>query len=161
MDKILAGILTFLLWIMPWCNGLYGLRERVTFDRNVVMNEISIQVQTRNVANLESMMRPWFKNNVPDLTDKINDFYNAIDGNITSIEKGVEESMNTGGVYSERLSFYVTMDDQTYYNLVIWYDVSNTENPSEVGISVISLSKGKTVDPDYTIHFSLKAPDRN
>jgi len=34
MNKILAGILSFFLWIMPWWTGLYNMRERVAFDRN-------------------------------------------------------------------------------------------------------------------------------
>jgi len=121
------------------------------------MNKIATYVKARDVANLESMMRPWFKNNMSNLTVKLGEFYDAIDGSITDIEKGVEGSMNDGGIHSERLSFYVNMDDQTYYNLVIWYDVSNSKNRNEVGISSIVLSTGK-LGPGYVIHFQLEVP---
>jgi len=166
MTKIIAGILTFLLWIMPWWSGLSGLRERLTFDRNAVMDKIIDYVQNQDVAGLEAMMRPWFKSNTTNLTAKLGEFYDAIDGNIVTVQKGTSEgSMNDRGIRSERLNFVVHMDgDANYskYYIVIWYDVANTKDRKDVGISLLELSTGDFVlDPDYMIHFELYTPEWN
>jgi len=164
MNKILAGILSFFLWLMPWWTGLYDLRERVAFDRNAIMSKIATYVKSRDVANLASMMRPWFKDNVLDLTDKLQDFYDAIDGNIESVHIGTGlGSRDNGGVHSESLRFGVYTDDETYpyYYLLMWYDVSSSKNRNDVGIGMIELATGKTTDPEAMIHFVLKAPEWN
>jgi len=161
MNKIIAGILSFFLWIMPWWTGLYNARERLAFDRNAVMDKIATCITNRDVGTLESMMRPWFKANVLDLTERLTQFYAAIAGDITSINKGAEGSINSGGIYTEELRFGVYTTDSTYphYYLLISYDVTNAKNKKDVGISMIRLQTGANSDPASIVHFDLRAPE--
>jgi len=158
MNKFFAGILAFLLWLMPWSANLYTWHAQYSFDRNATWTKISNCVKASDVATLELMMRPWLKDNV-NLSTEINNFYNAIDGNITSITKGAEGSSNNSGIYSEDMRFAVATDKGISYHLVIMYDVSNTKNRSEVGISAIRLATGQIGDPDRQIHFILNTPE--
>jgi len=159
MNKFLAGILAFLLWLFPWSGTIYGWHAQFSFDRNAVMNSIASCVAARDVASLESMLRPWFKENVSDLTDKITQFYASIDGNITNVNKGTAQGSSAdGGIRSECLNFGVYTDDATFshYYLIVWYDVSNSKNKKDVGIRSLQLSTGDFIlDPDYLIHFEL------
>ncbi|MDR2687715.1 MAG: DUF5104 domain-containing protein [Oscillospiraceae bacterium] len=159
MNKIIAGILAFLLWLFPWSNSLFGLHAQLSFDRDAVMDKIATCITDRNVETLESMMRPWFKANVSDLRDQLTQFYDAIDGDIQSIIKGAEGSSNDGGIYSEEMRFSVATSKGISYHLVIMYDVSNTKNRTEVGISAIRLATGQIGDPDRQIHFILNTPE--
>jgi len=159
MNKILAGILAFFLWIFPWSNTLFGWHAQLSFDRNATMNKIISCVQNQDVAGLEAMMHPWLKTNEFDLTNKIQQFYDAIDGNITSIEKGAEGSRNTGGIYSETLNFVIDTDMSMHYYFIIMYDVSSAKNRQETGISFLQLSTGLIGDPGRVVHFVLKTPE--
>ena len=159
MKKIIVGMLSFLLMIAPWSNGLFSLRERLAFDRNVVWAKIAQCVENRDVETLESMMRPWFKENISDLTTELEEFFDAIDGNIVNIIKGAEGSRTDNGIYSEDMRLGVGTDKAISYHLVIMYDVSNSKNRKEVGISAIRLATGQLGDPDRQIHFILNTPE--
>ena len=159
MNKFIAGILSFFLWLMPWWYGLSGLRERLTFDRDAVMTKIINCVESQDVAGLESMMRTWFKTNEPDLTAKIQQFYDAINGDIINMRKGAEGSRSDGGIYSEDLRFIIDTDEPEHYYLQMWYAVSNGTNRNDLGISTIVLATGLVGAPDRVIHFDLRAPE--
>jgi hypothetical protein len=159
LSQIIASFLAFLLMLAPWSNDLFGLRERLTFDRDAVWTKIANCVKNRDVETLESMMRPWFKENVADLTERLEQFYDAIDGDIVSIIKGAEGSRTDGGIYSEDMRFSVATDKQISYHLVIMYDVSNAKNQKELGISAIRLATGQIGAPDRQIHFILNTPE--
>jgi len=66
MNKIIAGILTFFLWIMPWWTGLYNARERYAFDTNATWNKMLKCVETHDATTLESMMNPQLKKMLSD-----------------------------------------------------------------------------------------------
>ena len=161
MNKVFAAILSVLLWIMPWWTGLFNLRERVAFDRDATMTKIADCVKASDVAALEAMMCPWFKENEPDLTEKLKQFFSAIDGEIVSITKGTGEgSHNNGGAHCESLRFGIYTTDTTYppdYFLLVWYNVSSPKEGA--GISMINLSSGLSMDPDYKVHFDIRTPE--
>ena len=159
MNKIIAAILSFLLWIMPWWTGLFNMRERVAFDKDDIMDKIISCVQEDDVATLESMMRPWLKENTPDLTAKITQLYDAIDGNIISMRKGAEGSRYDGGIHSVDLRFVLDTDKPEHYYLTMMYDVSNANDRKEVGISSIRLATGLVGASDRVIHFTLNTPE--
>jgi len=159
--KIIAGVLSFLLWIFPLSSLLGGWQARLAFDRNAVMDQIATCVAARDVVTLESMMRPWFKTNIPDLTDKLNQFFDAIDGDIVNVNKGTSQgSGNSQGIYYEELRFGIYTTDETnpHYYLWISYDVSNSKNKNDVGISWIHLQTGANSDPSHIVHFLLRIP---
>ena len=157
-NKIIAGILAFLLWLMPWSNTLFGLHAQFSFDRNAVMDKIATCVKNRDVATLESMMRPWFKANEPNLATKLGQFFDAIEGDVISVGRGGEGSSRSQGIYSEELNFGIYTTEQTYPNYYLWisYDVSNSNNKNDVGISLIHLQVGKNSDPSKVILFTLR-----
>jgi len=147
MNKFLAGILTFLLWLMPWWTGLYNAREKLTFDMTAVCNKVIRSVENHDVATLESMMRPWIKNNVVNLTGKIEALLDCIDGEITrSGINSSEGTSNNNGIYrvGKSVYFYTAKD---LYNIRVEYDVTNSKNKSDVGISWLKLVVAK---PDGT-----------
>jgi len=161
MNKILAAILSFLLWIMPWWMGLFDLRERVAFDKDATMNRIADCIKARDVETLESMMRPWLKENVPDLTAKLGEFYDAIEGDVISVGRGGESTSRSQGIYCEELNFGIYTSEQTHPNYYLWisYDVSNSKSKNEVGISRIYLQTKKYGDPENVVLFSMRASD--
>jgi len=158
MNKFIAGILAFLLWLMPWSVQLYGWHAQYSFDRNATMNKIATCLKSRDVATFESMMRPWFKANEPNLTIKLEQFFDAIEGNVISVGSGGEGSSRSQGIYSEELNFGIYTTEQTYPNYYLWisYDVSNSNSKNDVGISLIHLQVGKNSDPGKVILFTLR-----
>jgi len=159
MNKILAGFFAFLLWIMPWWTGLFNMRERYAFDDAAVSSKIITCVKTRNIATLESMMRPWLQINTTDLSDKINQLCDAIDGNVIEFYRTRGQgSRDDSGIHSEELSFVIDTDKPEHYYFVIWYDVTNSRDRSEVGISSIRLATGLVGASDRVIHFELRVP---
>jgi len=158
MNKFLAGILTFLLWIMPWWTGLYNTRNRLAFDATAICNEVIRCVKTRDTTTLESMMRPWLKNNEGNLSGKIEALLDCIDGDIIEIRiSDMEGTRNTDGIYSvERIIIIKTAG--VLYNLRVYYDVTNSKNSKDVGISWFQLAEIKSDGSGFISLAEIKVP---
>jgi len=142
MNKIIIGILTFLLWIMPWFTPLYTALQRRTFDENVIWSAVVQCVENHDVETLESMMRPWLKNNISDLPGKIEALLDAIDGDI----EGVAPLPDSFPSYYEGVSsvgkiFGIATADEAY-SLRVVYEYTNVRDRNEIGIARMQLVRG-------------------
>ena len=142
-QQIIAAVLSFLLLIMPWSNGLLNLQNRLTFDEAATWNEVLRCLEDRDIPALESMMRPWFNENMPDLTDQLNGIFDAIDGDVTKVEiSPAIYSSNGDGVSSVRKAF-VIYTTGLIHNLRVDYDVTNNRDAKDVGLSLLRLYVAK------------------
>jgi len=159
MNKFLAGILAFLMWLMPWWGALRDLHTRFSFDENAIWQQVKTCVETHDVATLESMMRPWIKNNVDGLSEKVGNLLDSVSGEITriSIDSSIE-SGNDGGLYSVGKEIHIFTTEKLHY-LRIDYTVTNSRDSKDTGISRLKLFTGKLNTPEYTILAEIKAPD--
>ncbi|MCL1951790.1 MAG: DUF5104 domain-containing protein [Oscillospiraceae bacterium] len=158
MNKILAGILAFLLWLMPWWTGLYNAREKLSFDATAVCNRVINCVKAHDAATLASMMRPWLRNNVSDLTDRIEQLLDTIDGNVTEI--GINRSeytSNDAGIYRVGKHIFIYVGN-TLYNLRVYYDVTNSNDKNEVGISWLEMVVAKGDGTGFISLDEIKMP---
>jgi len=154
MNKIIIGILTFLLWIMPWFTPLYTELQRRTFDENVIWSAVVQCVENHDAETLASMARPWLKNNVTDLTGKIGELLDKIDGEIEAIVI-VPESFSDyyQGVRSVGKIFAIATETQGY-TLRVVYEYTNVQNRNEVGFARFLLARG----PNGTVLADIKTP---
>jgi len=143
MNKIIIGILTFLLWIMPWFTPLYTALQRKTFDENIIWSTVVQCVETHDAAKLAEMSRPWLKNNVNDLPGKIGALLDAIDGNIEGVAPLPDSfPYYYEGVSSVGKSFGIVTDADEAYTLRVVFEYTNVRDRNEIGIARFQLVRG-------------------
>ncbi|MCL2298962.1 MAG: DUF5104 domain-containing protein [Firmicutes bacterium] len=143
MNKIIVGILTFLVWIMPWFTPLYTELQRRTFDENVIWSAVVQHVENHDAAALAAMSRPWLKNNVSDLTGKITALLDAIDGNIEGVAVLPDSYPNYyEGVRSVGRMLGILTDADEAYTLRVVYEYTNVHDRNEIGIARLQLIRG-------------------
>ena len=157
MNKIIAGILSFLLWIMPWSTGIYNAHARFAFDKNAAWNRIVCCVENNDTATLVSIASPLLKSSVADLSDQIAQMLGLIDRDYTRITNSTAGTYQDSGIYGVELVLSFVYAD-TLRTLVVDYDVTNSKNKNDVGISRIQLFKGRYADPDFAVLADIRIP---
>jgi len=143
MNKILAGILSFLLCLMPWFPGLSDLIDHYAFDEYVLWNKVAVCVETNDIATLESLMHPWLKDNTSDLSGEIQRLLDSIDGDVLKVDLSGGE-YRSGNIVYRYLIIYTT---GILHNLRVDY----TTTIGKSGISRMTLSTGQLNSPEYTV----------
>ncbi|NLO45820.1 MAG: DUF5104 domain-containing protein [Clostridiales bacterium] len=151
IDKIVIGIVAFLLTLFPNSTGLLSLHQQQTNHSFIGAEKIASAIETGDVAALESLMCLNIKENVEDLPGKVGELMDAIEGEI------VESTWKSGGgSYFERrekgrqivqagVDIYITTTEGTYL-VAVWWEAVNTFKPEETGIRNIALC-----DPELSV----------
>jgi hypothetical protein len=156
MGSFIVSLLAFLIVLFPGCGGLQGTYLTITNNTNVAGPKILAAVEARDVSALEAMMCQNIKDNVPDLSERISELLDMVDGEI------IESLQNSDSVgsYHERdrkgrsitqvgIDFQLTTSTGIY-NIHVWWETSNNFAPKEVGIRRITL-----VDEDKSMRLAF------
>jgi len=143
MNKIMIGILTFLVWIMPWFTPWYTALQQRTFDENVIWSQVVQCVENHDAAALAAMSRPWLKNNVPNLAGKIGELLDMMEGEIEGVVPlpGSYPSYYEG-VSSAGKTFGILTDADEAYTLRVVYEYTNVRDRNEIGFARFQLVRG-------------------
>ncbi len=145
MTKIIISIVAFLLTIFPFSQTLLATHQQLTYPgHQVISDNIIDAVKSNDVHAIEDMFSESTKNDTQQLSDKIQNIYNLIDGEIISANFVLgtrSESSESGMGYVEKstgwkIEFKTTTDD--YFLLVCWV-IADTLDPENVGLSQITL----------------------
>jgi hypothetical protein len=156
LNKIVIGIIAFLLTLFPSDRNLQYLELQRTNNTNIAAPKIANAFIEKDVDALEAMMCLNIKENTEDLQDKISEMMDAVDGEIT------DYTWKTMGSYSETqkdrrqmlqvvLDIYLTTDAGTYRLDIMW-ETANNFAIEEVGIRNIAIT-----DPNGNLLFRITA----
>ena len=143
MSKIIAGIISFILFIFPNCKSALAYQQNASFNKDQVVIEIMDAVTTRDIEALQAMMCKNIKTNVPNLSVKIGELIDAIDGEILEFTprtiNAYYSNSDSGKQISQiRLAMDIEAPTKNYLLSVMWEYVHNF-SPDELGIRVINL----------------------
>jgi hypothetical protein len=150
MNKFLAGFFAFLLWLMPWSTGIYNAHARYAFDKDAAWSKIVSCVENNDTAAIVSMASPLLKSSIADLSDQVSQLINLIDRDYTRITNSTAGTYQDSGIYGVELVLSFVYAD-SLRTLVVDYDVTNSKNKYDVGISRMQLFKGRYADPDFAV----------
>lgn len=140
MTKILISILSVLVILFPFSSFLVGTYQQLSFPgKHEITEEIINAVKTNDIDAIEKMLSKERKKNMDSPKDKIDEFLQTIEGEITKAEykSGAREKDESGSgyVYSFRswiIEFETTKE--TYWLFVNWVR-ADTREPDKVGMS--------------------------
>jgi len=151
LNNIIIGLFAFLLALFPNSLGLRASYQSRTFDMNASISVVMDAVKTGDTAKIEALMCKNIKQNVPNLSAKISDLVDAIDGNIVEYrwERGSSflERRNDGRQISQQSVFIDFKTSDGDYLLVVNWEIVCNFAPEETGIRRIALYSGSTYDP--------------
>jgi hypothetical protein len=156
--KIIIWFLAFLMWLFPnWGNNQLQYLIR-TNSTDIAAPKIISAIKEKDVAALEALMCKNIKDNVENLTDKVSELINAIEGEITSSRWGNRGSYQETGAGGRRIvqtgiEIFLTTPSGTYYLSITW-ETANNFAIDEVGIRSIGL-----IDPSDNILIRIAATE--
>ena len=138
--------------------------QAIEYDRMImdeVMPKVEKALEENDVELLKSLFSPYVIETQPDLEKDIFELFLAFEGEVVSYEEDWPDS-STGskrdGIYVFRVTRfgYRTVETSTgnVYRIRCHYTVVNDENPSQVGLSDISI-----IDPYGEKYFLAQAGD--
>lgn len=158
MSKVIISFLSVLLIFFPFSGTLQSAYQSLTFPgADVVTADIIEAVESNNIAIIEDMFSEIKKDNIGQLSDKMQNFIELIDGSIINADFYVSagESSESGMGYAEKTCGWFIKVETTkdiYYILVGW-TIIDTLNPKNVGLNTLALmdSKGYNETFEYLI----------
>jgi len=144
-NQIIAGILSFLLWIFPWSGTLLSLYQSASFPgESVVTKNIVDAINAGDIDAIEAMFSPDRKQTMDDLPGHIGALIDAIGGEVIEIRfngAGYSSSESgTGRAYNYRSwARYLDTETETYILDIGWM-ITNSSAPREVGLGSLHLS---------------------
>jgi len=163
LNQIIAGILSFLLWLFPNSMGLLANWQSRMFNTSSSIGAVMDAVKTRDIATLESMMCKNIKDNVLDLSDEIGVLVDAVDGDISKYrwERGSNyvERKNDGRQINQQSVFIDFTTSGGDYLIVINWEIVCNFAPEEIGIRRIALYSGSTYDPNKVLLVEIMATE--
>ena len=144
MTKVIISIVSALLVLFPFSSTLLGTYQQLSFPgKHEITEEIINAVKTNDIDAIEKMLSKERKKNMDSPKDKIDEFLQTIEGEITKAEykSGAREKDESGSgyVYSFRswlIEFETTKN--TYFVQVNWIR-ADTKSPDNVGMSSMLL----------------------
>ncbi len=148
--NVVVAIVTLLLVLFPNCKDLNGLRQEMNNGAEDYAPAIVEAFKKKDVQALEDLMCANIKKNEKNLKARIQKMYDSVQGEITETSWEVG-----GGSFSQRtdenmilqvgLSIYLTTT-KTQYQVRIWWETVNVEQPEETQIRSIRLAEMVPVD---------------
>lgn len=133
--KVISLIMSVLFALFP--NAFVGARQQYENNFDKWAPIIIEAIRTEDVELLESAMCLNIKQNTDELPQKIQKFYDLIEGEIVEVYNNESGSgwSSSDGVSKTQHGFciYVITDKEEYHVLGAWQTV-NTENPEETKI---------------------------
>ena len=157
MTKIIVSILTFLLMIFPNSKMLLAPYQSMTYPgEKVIIEEVMSAIEARNITALKDMMCKNIKNSVPNLTGKIGELIDCIDGDITKFEQiwgnAYYAETKSSGKKISQVSFAISITTSTKaYHLSILWEYVNNFSKDERGIRRIGIAEQGQSEYMYTI----------
>jgi len=158
MQKIVVGILAFLLMLFPNWKSVRFQYLTITNNTSIAAPKIIDAVKRKDAAALEAMMCLNIKTNIPDLRGEVGRLLDAIDGDMT--EATWESSGSYQGAQQDGrrltqviLSFHFNTSTGTYFMGMTW-ETANNFKADEVGIRGIGL-----LDPDGAVLLIINATE--
>ena len=120
--------------------------QNLTNDPKNYVDTIEMAVQNRDVKTLESLMCNNIKENTPNLSKKVKNLYNSIEGTITDVtlQEAVHTYNEADGTGREikqaEILYYVQTDSHKdgYLFYVVWETINNFQ-PEETKIRAVHL----------------------
>jgi len=140
--KIIACILSFLLWVFPW------LQTTQSLSAGTVANNLMRAIETRDVDLFEEQLCLNLKVNLlkegtEDLSDKIAELFGAIDGELAGFTwetmGGHHSSDGRGKTVRQQILYIDFSTDTGDYRLAGNFEYYNNFNPKEMGMRSILL----------------------
>jgi len=160
LAKAILSILTFLLMLFPNCTRLQvEYRQRIV-NRDLTEANIVRIINAHDVDALETLMCGNIKQNVQDLRDKIGEFFNAFDSEISAFtlgSKGTYSANHGNGKSLHQVVTQINFDTPSgSYGIVYMWETYNSFQPNEMGIRSITLAE--VVPPStVTILYDISA----
>ena len=140
----LAFILAILMTLFPTEKHLMVIRQGAENSSGVYAPVIVDAIESKDVAALKSLMCANIKNNVPNLDQEIQNFYECIEGDITNISYDLsgDTSMSRakGQIHQSSIQIHVYTTVKHYLIVVLWEDINNMK-PEETKIRSIRISE--------------------
>lgn len=158
--KLVSVFLPVLLVLFPNNSSLICLDQTLYNNTNVAASKIIAAFEEKNVDALENLMCYNIKQNTENLSDKINEMYSCVEGDIIEFTEnmlGFSFSENRGdGNQILQHNFTITiLTTQDEYRLSVLWETVNTISPEEAAIRCIVLSRkpetGNIYEHLYTI----------
>jgi len=143
--KIITGVLAFLLVLFPdWGSLQYQYQMRI-FDRDKITASIVKAIDARDSAALKDLMCLNIKENVEDLSGKIDEVISTINGKVTKyrVESAGQYSSARDGKRVNQIGWDIYFSTATNnFRMHILWEVANNFAPDETGIRRILLLEG-------------------
>ena len=126
------------------------LRQRLSFNMNSSADKVMSAIKKRDIETLESMMCLSIKENEDDLSNRIGNLIDTIDGEIleyTWSQGGSHGESSHDGKILDRQDFSIRVEStEGVYILQITWEIANNFAPEETGICAISVRLQTLVD---------------
>lgn len=145
MTNIIISIVAFLLTIFPFSQTLLATHQQLTYPgHQVISDNIIDAIKLNDVQAIEDMFSESKKSNIQQLSDKIQNIYDLIDGEIISANFVLgtrSESSKSGMGYVEKsTSWDVEFKTTTgNYLLIVQWVIADTLDPENVGLTCLKL----------------------
>lgn len=149
MSKIIVSIVAILLIFFPNSKSLISYNQQITYNSAIGAEKIIEAFKNEDVDALEKLMCKNINNNVENLPNKIQDLFDAVDGEIieaTYESRGGSYSGSNpgkGSITQSGVFIYITTT-KNIYDISFWWETVNTYQPEETGIRAITLAKTDT-----------------
>lgn len=151
MTKIIISIVSILLIFFPNNKALISYNQQITYNSAIGAERIIEAFKNEDVDALEELMCNNIKDNVNNLPDKIQELFDAIDGEIieaTYESRGGSYSGSNpkkGSITQSGVSIYITTSVGRY-DIGFWWETVNTYKPEETGIRSIAIIVPDTLE---------------
>ena len=150
LEKIISFFMSILMALFP--NVFLQVKQERDNDFNLWAPKIIEAIKEEDVEALESMMCLNIRQNVENLHEEIQNFYDCIEGEIIDAYGEKDLSwVHDDGTHSMQYgySIYLTTDKHEYEIGGVW-ELYNTINPEETKIRVITLVLCD--EPSYAVY---------
>jgi len=160
-DRIITGLLAFFLFILPGWLGLIDLdylHLQRTNNTNIAAPKIIRAIEAQDIAALEALMSQTLRDDFEDLSDRIGEMMDAIEGEIISSrweQRGGSSNISRGDgrrIIQAGVCLYFTTSAGSY-DVMIWWETANNFAPEELGIRNIGLG-----DPNGNVLVIISSP---
>ena len=142
--RVLFIIVSFLLTFFPNSTSLLGFYQDLSYPgEQIITDQIIDAVKSKDIDALEEMMSPYAQENIEDLSGKLTELVNTMDGKIIKAGFDCGASDTVRKDYDSYVS-YLTWSiefktDVTTYILYVTWVRADTVNSEIVGMKALSL----------------------
>ncbi len=151
MSKIIISIVAILLVFFPNNKSLISYNQQITYNSAIGAEKIIEAFKNEDADALEKLMCKNIKDNVENLSNKIQGLFDAVDGEIieaTYESRGGSYSGSNpgkGSITQSGVFIYITTTTGKY-DIGVWWETVNTYQPEETGIRNIGINISGTLE---------------